>query len=334
MTIGKCLNIRHGAFGDAIMATAVIPYLEKDGYDIDFYTNTKGEMIIKYDPRISRIILHDESIPVEDLPEHWKRIGDGYDKVVNLHNLIENNMLFTYPQPEYFFSVRKRRELVGDRNYTDLHIEKAGYKPETGSRLSSLCFSAEEKARGRSWARKHKRHFKIVWALAGSSVHKVWRYFEPCAREFLARHEDVWIFTVGEYASKLLTFKHKRVQNTMFWNMSFRDAMLLTKYADLVISPETGIINAAGAFRTPKICLLTHSGKANLTKHYKNDYSLQAPVWCSPCHLIHKFTYIWRHVCPVGTNPDIPQCCEHGMGDVLERMEAVYNGKKKGGKTP
>lgn len=60
--------------------------------------------------------------------------------------------------------------------------------------------------------------------------------------------------------------------------------MLMTKHVDLVIAPETGILNAAGCFDTPKIGLLTHSNKTNLTKYFKNDHSLQAHIDCSPCH--------------------------------------------------
>lgn len=312
------------------MATSVIPYLKQDGYEIDFYTNKNGREIIKHDPRIRRIIIHDENIPIEALESLWRKIGEPYDKVVNLHDLIENRVLFAYPQPEYFWPVRKRREFVGNKNYIALHIRRAGYKPKVGMILPSLCLNKEEKMKGKAWARKHKKHFKIVWGLAGSSIHKIWRYFEPCAKEFLRRHSDAWIFTVGDYGCKLLTFSHERVQNTMFWEMPFRDVMVLTKYADLVIGPETGVIQAAGAFRTPLLCLLTHSSKYQVTGTFNNDYSIQAPTWCSPCHLLHKYKYIWRHTCQIGTISDIPLCCEHGMGDVLDKMEEAYDKWKTG----
>jgi ADP-heptose:LPS heptosyltransferase len=60
--------------------------------------------------------------------------------------------------------------------------------------------------------------------------------------------------------------------------------MLMCNYVDLVISPESGILNAAGCYETPKIGLLTHSNKQNLTSTFLNDYSIQADISCSPCH--------------------------------------------------
>ena len=64
--------------------------------------------------------------------------------------------------------------------------------------------------------------------------------------------------------------------------------MVMTKYADLVVGPETGILNAAGCFPTPKITLLSHSRHENLCKYWENDYCL-APegAFCHPCHVLH-----------------------------------------------
>ena len=67
---------------------------------------------------------------------------------------------------------------------------------------------------------------------------------------------------------------------------SIRDSLLVTKYVDLVISPDTGILHGAGCFDTPKIGLLTSTSKENITKYFKNDYSLESTVECSPCFRI------------------------------------------------
>ena len=172
-----------------------------------------------------------------------------------------------------------------------------------------------------------------MWALAGSSNHKLYRYFEPLTRDFLERHPDASMYTNGDYSTKVLTYEHPQVTNLMMMGterdqvMSFRDAMLLAKYCDLVIGPETGIINAVGAWKVPKICLLTHSNAENFTKYFFNAYPIQAPVWCSPCHLLFKYKNIWQRHCQVDDAYGImtPKCTEHGAGDILDIMEKVYD---------
>jgi ADP-heptose:LPS heptosyltransferase len=50
--------------------------------------------------------------------------------------------------------------------------------------------------------------------------------------------------------------------------------MALTKFVDLVISPDTGVLHASGCYDTPKIGLLGHTTIENITKYFKNDYSI------------------------------------------------------------
>lgn len=324
-----CMIIRHGALGDGIMASVILPYLKQDGYEITFYANERVRSVLEYDPNISHWQMHEDgSVPLNELDDHWARISEGFDKVVNLTGTVENDMMFSYPQEEYFYSHRFRRKIAGNRNYYDNHIERAGYQPN-GARNPILYFNAEENGRGKKWRTKHRKHFKIVWALSGSSIQKVYRYFEPVCLEFLARHNDARVFTVGDHTTKLLTFKHPHVVNTMLWeDMYFRDSMLLTKYADLVIGPETGIINAAGAFDTPKICLLSHSGRENLTKYYKNEYSIKPDCKCHPCFILHKYKEIWKSVCEL-SDIGLPMCTQHNPDKLLERMEEIYHAKSK-----
>ena len=317
----RCLVIRHGAYGDVIMASCVLPYLRRDGYEITFYTNTRGKEVLQHNPHIKGFIEHkDDSIPIQDLDEHYDKVARNFDRTVCFTgNTIENEMLWAFPQKEYFLSHEERRKLVGNKNYYDLHLWHAGYKPKRPQ--GELYFSKEEKAAVSNF--KRDKHFNIVWALSGSSVHKAYRYFEPVARAFLDRHKDAWIYTVGDYVSKLLTFQHERVVNTMHTEISFREAMILAKYGDLVIGPETGLMLAAGCFKTPKICLLTHSGKSQLTKYWDNDYSMQAECECSPCHLLHKYKTTWQDVCELD-DMGFPACRNHDPQKLLGVMEDVY----------
>ena len=79
----------------------------------------------------------------------------------------------------------------------------------------------------------------------------------------------------------------------------WRQTLTMAKHVDLVIGAETGVLNAAGCFDTPKITFLSHSKHENLCQYWKNDYCL-APedTFCHPCHILH-------YVHPIG------QMCSH-----------------------
>ena len=318
----KCIVIRHGALGDSIMASCALPLIAEEGYKIHYYTNDKGKLVLKANPYIKEFILHNDSIPIgEELEQEWNRVSEGYDKVVNFTGSMENELLFAHPQPMYFKSLEERRKYVNGRNYFDHHLEMAGYKPRPI--LPDLHLSKREKKKGFGWRKKLKDHFIIIWCLAGSAHHKIYRYYEQVAREFLNKHGNAYIITVGDYPTKLLTFEHPRVTNTMFAELPFRDTIILTKYADLVIGPETGTVICAAAFKTPVIVMLSHSGEAQLTKYWHNCYSIKPPCSCSPCHLLHKYKEIWKETCELG-DLGFARCTEHDPEIILEKMEEEY----------
>jgi ADP-heptose:LPS heptosyltransferase len=140
-----------------------------------------------------------------------------------------------------------------------------------------------EHSQGRQLRKKHKGKFIILWVLAGSSFHKAYPYAEYVARHVLDNSDSV-IYTVGDVVASLLEWKHPRTFNRSD-QWSIRKTMLMTKYADLVIGPETGVMNAAGCFDTPKIIFLSHSSEENLTKYWENVHPIHPGLLkCHPCH--------------------------------------------------
>ena len=313
------------------MASCILPHLHKE-FDIHFYGNPRAKEVLKANPHISKWIMHeDDSVPLTEIEEHWVKIGRGYDKVVNCTSIVENELLFSYPQNAYFWPLEKRRRKSSRKNYYDEHLIRAEINPVGLRPMPDIYFIKSEIQKRNKWEAKHQDKFKIVWALVGSSIHKAYRYFETVALTFLRMHPDAVLFTVGDYMTKLLTFDHPRCYNTMMigpHGISFREAMLLTSRADVVIGPETGIINAAAAFDRNIICLLSHSSPKNLTWHWDNTLSLQAHCYCSPCHLLHRFKEIWRLKCQV-SDLGFPRCCDHGPGYVLDGLEASYDKFKR-----
>jgi ADP-heptose:LPS heptosyltransferase len=126
--------------------------------------------------------------------------------------------------------------------------------------------------------------------------------------------------TVGDDLCRLLEFdEHPRVTRRS-GEFGIRKSMVLTKYADLVIGPESSVINAASCFDTPKILLLSHASVENLSKYWKNTTNIFANVPCYPCHKLH-----YTLDCPLVEQIKAPVC----MGKLpperlLEAVERVY----------
>lgn len=327
----KALVIRHAAWGDLIQASCVLPYLKNDGYTVHFMTNLRGVSVLQGNPNIDKFVYYaDDSIHINQLSGYYEFIAEDYDKCVVLTQSVEGKFLVSYPDPRYYRPIRLRRKEC-DENYYESMIRAAGYEPN-GLRTGQLYFTGDEIAFGRNIRNQLKNKFVVLWVLSGSSMHKVYRYYEEVARRVLHTFKDAFIIACGMLPEMSLSFIHPRVWNLGFQDVSIKQACMLTKIADLVIGPETALLNAAGCFDTPKIAFCTHSSLKNLTATWRNDFSLQAACWCSPCHLLHKYAKIWRNVCMEDRETGFPQCTGDGFppGLVFYQISKVYDLHKQG----
>jgi ADP-heptose:LPS heptosyltransferase len=273
--------------------------LHQDGYEITYNAGDRCAPIIKNCPYITNLFPHDENIPNTQLGEHWDKIKVGFDKFINLSESIERKWLFIKSDKEkYYASDKERRLMAGNVNYYKDTLAIGGYTDIENPRPELFPSTAERK-----WCLdfrlRHKDDFLIMWNLSGSAPHKAWMQAEECALSLLDQYADIQTITTGGEVSRLLEWNHPRNMKRSGedgWNI--RTAMLMCNYVDLVISPESGILNAAGCYETPKIGLLTHSNKQNLTSTFLNDYSIQADIPCYPCHrMIYPETL--KETCPL-----------------------------------
>ena len=105
--------------------------------------------------------------------------------------------------------------------------------------------------------------------------------------------------------------------------------MTLTKYVNLVIAPDTGVLHASGCYETPKIGILGHTNITNITKHFINDFSIEAECACAPCfHLIYDHDV----QCPVDVVTRAAWCMSAGIPPekLYARFKKVYELSKKG----
>jgi ADP-heptose:LPS heptosyltransferase len=281
------LVTRLGAWGDHLIAMPLLKRLKQDGWTVTYNTNSRAAQVIKNCPYIDSLMPHDENIPNEQLGPHWEKIGKGFDKFINLSESIEGRFLFTKLdrwKDKYYAPLEERRKLAGNTNYYKYTLELGGYTDVKNPR-PELFPSVSERKWCLDFRLRHKDDFLIMWNLSGSAPHKAWMQAEECALNLLDTFTDIQTITTGGEVCRLLEWDHARNLKRCGedgWNI--RTAMLMCNYVDLVISPESAILNAAGCYDVPKIGLLTHSNAMNLTSTFINDYSIQADIECSPCH--------------------------------------------------
>ena len=79
-------------------------------------------------------------------------------------------------------------------------------------------------------------------------------------------------------------------------------------------SPYSGMMHGSGCFETPKIGLLNATTIENITKHFINDYSIEAQVPCAPCHRIIDSAKLQ---CPVDMDTKSCWFMAHGIDPML-----------------
>jgi len=322
---------RFGALGDAIILSPLLREYFSNGWDVTFVGTPYCWPALQGNPYINNVLLQErDAIPNQELGQYWDLWKQDYDRYINLSESLEGDLLIVEGRKE-FFTTKSWRHARCNRNYYDYTMARGGF-PEVTGRNGELYFTDFEERRAREFFDPLKGKFVIVWALNGSSHHKVYPLMEAVLRKFLDTHLQAVAVTVGDDLARLLEFPHPQVlERSGKW--SIRESLISTKYASVVVGPETMVTNASGCFPTPKIVLLSHSSKENLTKYWENDYSLepdQSLAPCYPCHMLHYS----KASCPVGTVEDTETGEEIGQAPicsvailpqlVLERLEEIY----------
>lgn len=279
---------RYGAIGDMIMISPLIRKLHEDGYEVTLNITPYCAEVIKHNPYVHNIIYQErEVIPNPDLGAYWAEWMPDYDKYINLSESIEGKLLKVEGRRDFFTTKEWRQETCGPINYYDQTMRLAGYPGATGQK-GELYFSNAENKACKFFRNKYKDKFFVMWALRGSSFHKQYPLLEPALRGWLANNPDAVVMLVGGPGEQSLEFDHPQVLRTC-GQIPIREVFCMTQYADLVVGPESSIINAAACYDEPrKMVFLSHSNEHNLCAYWKNYVAL-APegVACYPCHQLH-----------------------------------------------
>ena len=298
----RALVCRFGAFGDLMQASSVFAGLKQQGYHVTLMCSPPGVDVVMHDPNIDGFMLLDkDQIPNGDLGDFWAWQAKKYDKFINLSESVEGTLLSMPGRAQHGWPASVRDQML-NRNYLEFQHEIAGVPHNPQVRFYA---TAEEKA----WAKKERQKLGqgpvILWSLAGSSVHKTWPYMDNIIASVLVTHPTAKVVLVGGPECKILEAGWEnefRVKKTCGeWNI--RDSLAFIDECDLIIGPETGVLNAAACLDVTKIVFLSHSTWINLTRDWKNCHVMYSavtacklrganPAQVLACHAMH---YSWDH---------------------------------------
>lgn len=309
---------RYGAIGDMLQTAFVVAQLKRDGYHVTLNSHPEGELLLRHDPNVDAFMIQDrDQVPNQELLSYWKDIAERFDKHVNLCETVEGTFLAHPGRAMYRFPWAVRHRMCNG-NYLQFMADVAEieFHPEY-----HFCPSAEERASaddfvGKIRARmnkdtpplhRSKEPYMVFWALAGSSVHKTYPHMDAVIARMLLEIPNVHIVLNGDEACRILEqgWENEERISCLSGKMQLRDSITLAQHCQLVVGPETGVLNAVAFDSMAKVLMLSHSSEENLSRDWANTASLHSTVTkCYPCHQLHYD----RSVCPQDPDTQTAMC--------------------------
>ena len=287
--------VRYGAYGDLLQCSSVTAGLKKQGYHVTLYTSPPAHEILLHDPSIDEFYLQErDQVPNHELGNFWAHESLKYDKWVNLSESVEGSLLAMPGKTPHTWSPRARHALM-DHNYVEMSHLIAGVPHEPQVRFYPT--KAEEE-----WARKERAKLGgsplVLWALSGSSVHKTWGGLDATIASILVDFPSAHLVLVGGPDCIILEAGWEKEPRVLRRSgvYEIRQTMALLGEVDVMIGPETGVMNAGAQLPIPKIVFLSHSSHNNLTRDWVNTYAIASDKTSCPgrgdneapaCHQMH-----------------------------------------------
>lgn len=277
--------VRYGAFGDLIQASSVFSALKSQGYHVTLYTTVGGYHVAMHDPNIDKFIVQGkDQVQNQLLPEFWEAISKKYDKFVNLSESVEGSLLALSGRTAHGWPHKLRHKML-NVNYNEMTHDVA----EIPYEFKQKFYATDDEKRLAQKAKDDIGGKVVLWSLSGSAVHKTWPWLDSAIARILLTNKDVKIVLVGDELCKLLEQGWEKEPRVICKSgeWSIRQSLAFAQVADVVVGPETGILNAVGMENMPKVIMLSHSSQENLTKYWKNTINLKPKTSCYPCHQMH-----------------------------------------------
>lgn len=277
--------VRYGGFGDMLQTASILPGLKKQGYHVTVMTTPKGKEMLAHDPYIDDWYIQDkDQVPNRELHPFWAEQAKRFDRFINLSESIEGTLLALPGRPNHAWPDEVRHKML-NKNYFEWTAELAGVDFTAPHRL---FYPTDKEVADACLITDYR--YTIVWALAGSSHHKFSPHMDAVIAKIMLDLPDAQVILVGDEACSILEagWENEPRVVCLSGKLGIRQTLALAQKADMVIGPETGVLNCVGHEPNAKIVLLSHSSKNNLSKHWYNTWSLTPErTGCYPCHRMH-----------------------------------------------
>jgi ADP-heptose:LPS heptosyltransferase len=274
--------------------------------------------VLKDNPHVHRLIRHKEETPIDKLSDTIKELQRKFkcERVIDFSESIEV-ALSQHPRSPNYKLPKPERLARFNRNFYEYTFEHAGEDWQGVNLRPELFFTNDELSDAMQYV-AHDR-FNILIGMSGSGTNKAWPWTEELAMRICEEYPDVHIITVGDERCRLIEPELPGRITNLSGKIPMRTSMALTGLVHLVIAPDTGIIHAAGCYPTPKLCLLGHNTREAITKHFENDYSIEADEVLAPCAPCLYLIYDMKIQCPTDVTGGA-MCMSRGIP-----LETVFN---------
>jgi len=308
-----------------MMHCAHLPKLIKEHFKVDhltFETSDRGIEILYGNPYVDKLIkLDTNGITNGELMTRWEYSHDSYDLFFNLMHTIESEYCLLETDSAYYRNDEYRRERFGKMNYYDVMTSACNLPDSYLGTRGQLYYGEACHEKAEKWIASQKAKYNADWiilvCLSGSSLHKRFQQAKSISTKILQTYPNALIVLTGDKDCLDDVFEGERIISKVDkWN--FRSVALMSKYFDLVISPETGLVCVSHSWDTPTIQLLTAASWDNHIKYAKNAYWVQSEVYCSPCHKSPNRYY----GCP--TKERLPACVFFNEDKIMSKVKEAY----------
>jgi ADP-heptose:LPS heptosyltransferase len=307
---------RMGAFGDNMQASSVVAGLAKQGYDVIYMGSAPGLDVVLHDPNIFDFYNVDkDQIPNHNLVEFWNYQATQHDKFINLSESVECTWLAQPGRTPHEWHPALREKFM-NYNYLQFQHELAQVPHEPNVKF----YPTQEEKQWAFQQRQNMGKHVVMWSLSGSGVHKTWngdhsQGFDQTIARILTWYGDVDILMVGGPEALMLTegWQDNERIHIHCGDWTIRQTLTMLSHVDLIVGPETGVLNAACCMDQAKIVFLSHSTEENLTRDWVNTQSLSADNVTCPgrgnneakaCHQMH---FGWKN-CKQNENTGTAEC--------------------------